>query len=73
MKLITVAIVGQAYEAHLLKMLLEEEGIPVFLGNEAIAQLYANLVGGSEIQVPDTDAEKARTWLIENGYESCLK
>jgi hypothetical protein len=73
MKLITVAVVGQAYEAHLLKMLLEEEGIPVFYRNEHIAQAFANVFGGIEIQVPDTDAEKARTWLIENGYESCLK
>jgi len=68
MGLITVAVVYQFYEAHLLKMLLEEEGIQVFLGNEAIAQVYANAAGGIEIQVSDMDAEKARKWLVENGY-----
>ena len=72
MKLITVAVVGQYYEAHLLKTLLEEEGIQVFLRNEAIAQVYANMLGGIDIQVPDVDAEKATNWIIENGYTSCL-
>ena len=72
MKLKTVAVVGQFYEAHLLKTLLEEEGIQVFLRNEAIAQVYANMLGGINIQVPDEDAEKARDWLVENGYASCL-
>ena len=46
--------------------------IPVFYRNEIIAQVYANIIGGIEIQVSDEDAEKARNWLIENGYSSCL-
>ena len=68
MGLKTVAVVYQFYEAHFLKMLLEEEGFQVFLGNEAIAQVYANAFGGIAIQVSDMDAEKARKWLVENGH-----
>jgi len=72
MELITVAVVYQLYEAYMLKTLLEEEGIQVFLRNEAIAQIYANVVGGIDIQVPAVDVEKTRNWLVENGYASCL-
>ena len=72
MGLVTVAVVYQLYEAHLLKMLLEDEGIQVFFRNEVIAQVYANMVGGIDIQVPDVDAEKARNRLVEHGYASCL-
>jgi len=72
MGLVTVAVVYQLYEAHMLKTLLEEEGIQVFLRNEAIAQIYANVVGGIDIQVPDENVEKTRNWLVENNYASCL-
>jgi len=72
MGLITVAVVCQLYEAYILKTLLGEKGIRVFFGNEAIAQVYANAVGGIEIQVSSADAKKTRNWLAENGYVSCL-
>jgi diphthamide synthase subunit DPH2 len=67
-KLVTVAVANQPHEASMLKAILEEAGITVFLQNEMLAQLYANVVGGITIQVPDTDAEKARNLLIEGGY-----
>ncbi len=66
MKLVTVAVINLPYKASMIKIFLEEAGIMVFLQNEMSAQLYP--VGGIVIQVPDTDAEKARNLLIEGGY-----
>lgn len=67
--LVTVAVVNQLPVATILQYLLEEAGIMVFLQNELMSQLYGgNAVGGVVIQVPDTDAEKARQLLIEGGY-----
>lgn len=65
--LITVTSVAQQYEAHMLKILLEEEGINVFLQDEVFAQLYAGALGGIKIQVAAADAEKARKLLVESG------
>jgi hypothetical protein len=64
-KLVTVAVANKPHEASMLKTLLEEAGITVFLQNEMLAHLYANVVGGITIQVPDTDVEKARDLLID--------
>jgi hypothetical protein len=59
---------NQLASAVMIQTLLEEAGIPVFLQNELMSQLYCNTVGGIVIQVPVTDVEKARNLLIESGY-----
>jgi hypothetical protein len=66
MELVTVADVNNLYEASMLKDVLEAAGITVFLQNEMSEQLYN--VGGVLIQVPDTEAEKARQLLVEGGH-----
>ncbi len=66
--LVTLTTVNQQAEAYMLKSFLEEAGFMVFLQNEMTAQLYGNAAGGVSIQVPDTEAEKARNLLIEAGY-----
>jgi len=67
-ELVTITSVSQHYEAYMLKALLEEEGIDVFLQDEIFAQLYTNALGGIKIQVPNKDAERAREVLVENGH-----
>jgi hypothetical protein len=59
---------NQLANSAMIQMLLEEADIPFFLQNELMSQLYVNTVGGIIIQVPNTDVEKARNLLIENGY-----
>lgn len=61
--LVTVATVNQHYEAYMLKALLEEKEISVFLQDEIFAQLLSNASGGIKIQVSATDAEKAHEIL----------
>ncbi|MDR1112309.1 MAG: DUF2007 domain-containing protein [Bacteroidales bacterium] len=69
MDLVTVAVENYPYQASILKALLEEAGIKVFLQNEYMAQLYGNTVGGIAVQVSNTDVEKARELLIESGHK----
>jgi len=65
--LVTVATVGHDFEAYMLKALLEEEGISVFLKDELFAQLLSGVSGGIKIQVANADAEKARQLIAESG------
>jgi len=67
-ELATITSVSQHYEAYMLKALLEEEGITVFLQDELFAQLYTNALGGIKIQVPSMDADRARKVLMDNGH-----
>jgi len=64
--LVTVATVGQNYEAYILKGLLEEEGIAVYLKDELFSQLLAGVSGGIKLQVSGADAEKARELINQN-------
>ena len=68
-ELVTIIEVNQLSTAYLLRGILEDANIQVFLQHELTSQLYGNCAGGVEIQVSDKDAEKARKLLIENGYE----
>lgn len=61
-QLITIAAFSQPIEAHLVKTRLESEGIECFLANEHIVTmnwLWSNAVGGVELQVKESDVEKA--------------
>lgn len=61
---VTVAVASRSQEAYMLKSVLEEEGISVFLKGEITAGSYVNPMGGIELQVPDVDADRA-TKLLE--------
>lgn len=67
---VTVADTLQAQEAYMLKSILEEEGIPVFLKDELTSMSYTNAMGGMKVQVPDTEAERACELLREAGILS---
>lgn len=67
-ELVTVIVVNKQLTAYMIKDLLEDAGITVFLQNEMTAQLYANAAGGIVIQVPNTEVEKARELLKEGGH-----
>jgi hypothetical protein len=68
-RLETIMIVNQLPSAHIIKTMLENAGIEVFLQNELMSQIYGgNTVGGILIQVAGTNAEKAKNLLMENGY-----
>lgn len=71
-ELVTIAVAGTPHNAHLLKTLLEDEGITVFLQDELMNQLYINAVGGIKIQISNTDMEKAKNLLIEGGFSDYL-
>ena len=49
----------------MLKSILEEDGIFVFLKGEITAGSYTNPIGGIELQVPDADAGRARELLSQ--------
>ncbi|MCL2097479.1 MAG: DUF2007 domain-containing protein [Bacteroidales bacterium] len=66
--LVTIATVSQSYEAYMLKALLEEEGIVVFLQDEIFAQVLSAVSGGIKVRVSAADAEKARNLLTESGH-----
>ena len=52
-----------AEDAHLLRIRLENEGIPATVPDETtigVAPLYINAIGGVRVQVPDSDFPAAR-------------
>src|SRR5207248_9535000 len=63
MTLVTIATFGHSWEAHLAAGKLEAAGIPVILADENINSIgggiYATMVGGIRLQVPQIDAERA--------------
>jgi hypothetical protein len=65
--LVTITTVDKQFTAYMIKDILEDAGIKVFLQNEITAQLYASAAGGIAVQVSDTEAEKARRLLNEIG------
>lgn len=65
-KLITVAAYSFPYEADLAKGRLEAEAIPAFVADEHtvhIDWLYSNAIGGIKLQVPESDAIRAKEIL----------
>jgi hypothetical protein len=67
-KLETIIVSPQLPLAYIIKDMLEGAGFTVFLQNENMAQIYSNILGGVEIQVPDSEVEKAIALLKEAGY-----
>lgn len=66
--MITIATFTKVEDAHLLRMRLENAGIPAFLRDENTIQwdwLYSNLLGGVRVEVADEDEEAANAVLNE--------
>ncbi len=62
MQLVTIASFSNPTAAHLLRTLLESEGIPATILNEQIANTFLPLTvgeGGVHLQVREEDAEAA--------------
>ena len=63
MELVTIASLRTPTDAHLLRTLLESEGIAAFIFNEQISNTFLPLetaYGGVQLQVSAEDAERAR-------------
>ena len=63
---VTVASFWSAEEAHLARLKVEADKIPVVLDNEHLVSmnwLWANAVGGVRLRVPEEDAARARRVL----------
>lgn len=70
----TVAVLSDLNEAHLLKSMLESEGLTVFLPDEHTIQvdwLLLNAVGGVRIQVPADQAPAAE--VVIDDFRQNLK
>ena len=71
MSLITLRTFQYPLEITLLKSMLEDSGIPVFVKDEftiLMNPLYSNAIGGIKLQVLEKDIEKATEVLKD--YES---
>lgn len=62
-KLVQVAAFFDLAEAHILKGLLESEGLEVFLFDEQAAAFAPLVVGGVRLMVREPDLERARELL----------
>ena len=68
----TVATFNKVEDAHLLRMRLENAGIPAVLQDENLVQidwLLANAVGGVRVQVADEDVAAAHKLLAKQDEE----
>lgn len=65
--MVTIASFSKPEEAHLLRMRLEAAGIPAYLQNENMTQIwgFAPDLGGVKVDVADEDVEAAREVLEE--------
>ncbi len=71
MHLVTLRTFQYPLEITLLKSMLEDSGIPVFVKDEftiLMNPLYSNAIGGIKLQVLEEDIEKATEVLKD--YES---
>ena len=71
--LVTLTAYVNAYEAHIAKACLEEEGIYVFLQDVLTAELHwqmSNAIGNVKLQVLASDAERAAEILAKNNPPS---
>ena len=70
-EMVTIAS-GNSWEADMMKMYLESQGITVYLKGEFIGSIAAHLAapggaGAVQVQVPAAQAEQAKALLSENG------
>ena len=66
--MITIARFEKPEDAHLVRMRLENGGVPAFLQDENTIQiqfLYSNALGGVRLQIADEDYDRAREILDE--------
>jgi len=59
-KLVTIATFLNVAEAHIVKGLLESEGIQVFIYDEQATMYSPNYVGGVRLVVKQSDVENAK-------------
>lgn len=64
---VTVAVYNTPVEANLMKNLLESYSVPCFIKSENMGGLYFNVIGGIEVQVPDSYAAKALEIVNSSG------
>lgn len=67
--LVTIAAYSFPHEAHLARVRLEAEGIPVFIADEHTVNmqwLYSNALGGVRVQVPAPFAAQAQQVLAQD-------
>jgi len=65
-KLVTIATYLNVSEAHIVKGLLESEGIQVFIYDEQATINFVNLIGGVRLVVKQSDAERAKIIISQN-------
>jgi len=64
--MVTIATFSKVEEAHLLRMRLEDAGIPAYLRDENTIQidwLYSNALGGVRVEVAEEDVDAAKAIL----------
>jgi len=68
--MVIVATFSKPEEAHLLRMRLEAAGIPAYLRDENMTQLWGFAgpdLGGVKVEIAEEDVEAARAVLEERG------
>ncbi|MCG9967085.1 DUF2007 domain-containing protein [Pelotomaculum terephthalicicum JT] len=65
-KLVTIATYLNVSEAHIVKGLLESEGIQVFIYDEQATINFVNLIGGVRLVVKQSDVERAKIIISQN-------
>ena len=66
--MITVASFDNVEQAELLRIRLENEGIPAYVADAAVVTLnwlYSNAVSGVKVQVDEADVDRVRAFLRE--------
>ena len=78
-RLVTIRTYSQAWEAHLERMALEDEGISTFLSDVETVSMnwfYSDAIGGVKLQVPEskvTHAQEILSRIDEEGSELAEK
>jgi hypothetical protein len=70
----TIATFSTPEEAHLFRTRLEAAGIPAFVQDEHVVQmfwLWSNVVGGVRVQIADDDLAEAREFLAADSPQPC--
>ncbi len=65
-QLVTVAVVDQPHKAEMIRCLLANDDIEVFIQDEIVGGFYPFAVGGIKIQVADYNKDKAESILNES-------
>lgn len=72
----TIATFSKPEEAHLLRMRLEDRGVPAYVIDENLIQadwFYSNAIGGVRVQVADQHLEEAMNIVAEPGDPALLE